>query len=139
VHALNAVTPSGPYTGQPTVMVAALLARVAAFGPVSDAVAGCGPDRTLATIPAQSRSREDAPARPRDPERPPARPAPSSGSFAALGYALFTLQQPGSLSGMPSLEQALAAPRTGRHDEHRGTGPRVDAFAMMGEIGFLDI
>lgn len=132
-------------TLRPTPAVAALLARGAALGPP------CEPPpypaaRADRPIPAQQGSAEQGPA-----QQGPAQPVAAARDvsrerssvsavppFAALGYAMFALQRPGALTGVPTLEQALAAPRTGRAEERRGAGPRIDAFSMLGEIGFLD-
>ncbi len=83
----------------------------------------------LASVPAQ------APAT----SLPSETPAPAGKRLAALGYALFALQRPGPLDGLPTLAEARAAPASGRSAENRGAGGRVDAFALLGEIGFLDI
>lgn len=63
---------------------------------------------------------------------------PVAHSLRAVAFGLFEFQQPDPSAELRSLEQALAHPGGGREHENRGHGPRADAFALLGEIDFLD-
>jgi hypothetical protein len=63
---------------------------------------------------------------------------PLAQSLGALAFGLFELQQPDPLVDLRTLKQARDKPGHGREDEHRGRGHRADAFALLGEIDFLD-
>jgi hypothetical protein len=115
-----------------TLSVAEFLAHGAAFGPACVAAGPTlHPSHRQTAIPAQASGPENR-------EGATGDHGPSA-EFSVLGYGLFALQQPASLDGLRTLEQALAAPRPPRDAECRGDGARVDPFTMLGEIGFLDI
>lgn len=63
---------------------------------------------------------------------------PVSHSLGALAFGLFELQRPDPSAELRTLEQARAKPGHGREAEQRGGKPSADAFALLGEIDFLD-
>lgn len=125
----------------PVAQAAAILARMTADSPPGAAGVPTG-----SPLPAALAPRRAIPAQLRSVESPSHRQTRGgialggrpSDSFGVVGYGLFAFQQTRSLTNLPTMEQALAA-RPSRREESRADAPRVDAFAMLGEIGFLDI
>jgi hypothetical protein len=118
--------------------------------PSADQESPAGPIQLLSVPPqpvvkAAAPERDEAP--PPAPVAPPAEPVEDLGSetrqpvahiLGDLAFGLFELQQPDPAAPVRTLAAARATPGVGRETEGRGGGPRADAFALLGEIDFLD-
>ncbi len=67
-----------------------------------------------------------------------ARGTSRDGSLGTIAYAFFALQEAGPLGDLRTLSEGCAGNPSAREAEHRGQRTRPDAFALLGEIGFLD-